>query len=83
MAKPAPAYLIRLGRAYVRLIEAADVLLEAKFDQQDIPQAACPFARRMLRGFVEDAEPAVAAETPAPTVGAVSRRRLRRWWGRC
>ena len=68
MAKPNPAYLIRLGRAYVRLIGAAHVLLEAKLD---LP-AARAFAKRMLREIAEDSVTAATAETPAPTASAVS-----------
>jgi hypothetical protein len=67
MAKPDSTDLIRLGRAYVRLIEAADVLLETKLDQQGMIdlQAAREFAKRMLRELVEEVEPAVTAEIMA------------------
>lgn len=58
---------IRLGRACVRLIEAADVLLATPLDQQDMIdlQAAKEYAKRRLRQIVGDAEPALTAQIMA------------------
>ena len=75
MAPADTADLICLGRAYVRLIEAADVLLAAKLDplREDMIdlQAAREFAKRKLREIVEDAEPAVTAEIMAASMKAL------------
>jgi hypothetical protein len=51
----------------VRLIEAAEVLLAHKLDQQDMIdlQAAREYAKGLLREIIEDAEPAVTAEIMA------------------
>jgi len=59
--------MIALGRACVRLIEAADVLLAGQRDQQDMIdlRAAREFAKRKLREIVVNAEPAVTAEIMA------------------
>jgi hypothetical protein len=47
---------IRLGRAYVRMIEAADVLLQQKLEQQELLtfQAARRQAVRPLRELVRE-----------------------------
>jgi len=61
------AHTIRLGRAYVRLIEAADLILASPLEQADMIdlQAAREFAKRRLREIVADAEPAVTAQIMA------------------
>jgi hypothetical protein len=67
MTQADPTALIRLGRACVHLIEAADVLLERKLEQQDMIdlQAAREYAKVLLREIIEDAEPTVTAEIMA------------------
>jgi len=59
--------LARHGRACIRLIEAADVLLAGMLDQQNMIdlQAAREFAKRQLREIVANVEPAVTAEIMA------------------
>lgn len=59
--------LIRRGRACVRLIEAAEILLElaTDIDQQETYTEAIDLTRWQLRALVQDLDPAVTAQIMA------------------
>jgi hypothetical protein len=56
--------IIRRGRAYVRLIEAADELLQQKVDQHEMVtlQETRHLAVQRLRQLVRDSNPAITAQ---------------------
>jgi hypothetical protein len=64
MAEVSPAEIIRRGRAAVRLIEAAEVLLQATADKYErvIFAEARDLAREKLRQLVAELEPAISAQ---------------------
>lgn len=64
---PDTASLIRRGRACVRLIEAAEILLEMANDvtQQEIYSEAIDVTRWQFRDLVRDLDPSITAQIMA------------------